>query len=73
VRVNSISPGYIGTDLTLNSESLKPLISQWNAMSPVHRLGRPDELQAIAVYLAGDTSAFTTGSDFVIDGAFTCI
>jgi len=73
VRVNSISPGYIGTDLTLNSPTLKPLIEQWNAMAPLKRLGRPDELQAIAVYLAGDSSAFTTGSDFVIDGAFTCI
>jgi len=73
VRVNCISPGYIGTDLTLESPSLKPLIEQWNAMAPLHRLGRPDELQSIAVYLAGDTSAFTTGSDFVIDGAFTCI
>jgi len=72
VRVNSISPGYIGTELTLNSPSLKPLIEQWNAMAPLGRMGRPDELQAIAVYLAGDTSDFTTGSDFIIDGAFTC-
>lgn len=72
VRVNSISPGYIGTELTLQSESLKPLIAQWNAMAPLHRLGQPEELQGIAVYLAGDSSSFTTGSDFVIDGAFTC-
>ena len=71
VRVNSISPGYIGTDLTLNSPALIPLIEQWNAMAPMHRLGKPEELQAIAVYLAGDASSFTTGSDFVIDGAFT--
>ena len=73
VRVNCISPGYIGTELTLNSPALAPLIEQWNAMAPLKRLGRPEELQAIAVYLAGDTSAFTTGSDFIIDGAFTCI
>lgn len=72
VRVNSISPGYIGTELTLNSPSLKPLIEQWNAMAPMGRMGRPDELQSICVYLAGDTSTFTTGSDFVVDGAFTC-
>lgn len=72
VRVNCISPGYIGTELTLNSESLKPLIAQWNAMAPLHRMGKPEELQAIAVYLAGDSSPFTTGADFVIDGAFTC-
>lgn len=72
VRVNCISPGYIGTDLTLSSESLKPLIEKWNAMAPMGRLGRPDELQSICVYLAGDTSSFTTGSDFIVDGAFTC-
>lgn len=72
VRVNSISPGYIGTDLTLNSPSLVPLIEQWNSMAPMHRLGKPEELQAIAVYLAGDASSFTTGADFVIDGGFTC-
>ena len=41
-------------------------------MAPMHRLGKPEELQAIAVYLAGDASPFTTGADFVIDGAFTC-
>ena len=72
VRVNSISPGYIGTDLTLSSEFLQPLIKQWNAMAPMGRLGKPEELESICVYLAGDTSTFTTGSDFVIDGAFTC-
>jgi len=73
IRVNSISPGYIGTELIMEAPQLKPLIAQWNAMSPIGRLGRPDELQAIAVYLAGDTSEFTNGSDFIIDGAFTCI
>lgn len=72
VRVNSISPGYIGTDLILEAQHLKALIEEWNSMSPIGRLGRPDELQAIAVYLAGDASDFTTGADFVIDGAFTC-
>ena len=72
VRVNSISPGYMATELTLNSESLKPLIEKWNYMAPMGRMGKPEELQSIAVYLAGDTSSFTTGADFVIDGAFTC-
>ena len=70
--MNSISPGYIGTELTLNSPALAPLIEQWNAMAPMGRMGKPEELQAICVYLAGDASSFTTGSDFIIDGAFTC-
>lgn len=72
VRVNCISPGYIGTELTLSSPSLKPLIEQWNAIAPMGRMGKPEELQSVCVYLAGDTSSFTTGSDFIVDGAFTC-
>lgn len=72
VRVNCISPGYIGTDLIMNADDLKPLIDQWNAMGPMGRLGKPEELQSILVYLAGDTSSFTTGSDIIVDGAFTC-
>jgi NAD(P)-dependent dehydrogenase (short-subunit alcohol dehydrogenase family) len=73
VRVNSISPGYIATDLVMNSESLKPLIEKWNSIAPMRRFGKPEELQAIAVYLAGDASTFTTGADFIVDGAYTCI
>jgi len=72
VRVNCISPGYIGTDLIRTSEKLVPLIKQWEAYTPVGRLGEPTELMSICVYLAGDTSSFTTGSDVVVDGAFTC-
>lgn len=72
VRVNCISPGYIGTELITNDKNLTSLIEKWNEMAPMHRLGKPEELQAICVYLAGDASSFTTGSDFVVDGAFTC-
>ena len=72
IRVNSISPGYIGTDLVLTNKTLIPLIEKWNAMAPMGRLGKPEELESLCVYLAGDTSTFTTGSDFIVDGAFTC-
>ena len=72
VRVNSISPGYIGTELIMAAEDLKPLIAQWNAMAPMGRLGKPEELMGVVVYLASDAASFTTGSDFIVDGAFTC-
>jgi len=72
VRVNCISPGYIGTELIINALHLKSLIGQWESLSPVKRLGKPEELQAICVYLASDASSFTTGSDIAIDGAYTC-
>ena len=73
IRVNSLSPGYIGTDLIMNEPSLKALITEWEKQIPMHRLGRPEELQAICVFLASDSSLYTSGSDFVIDGAFTCV
>lgn len=72
VRVNSISPGYIGTELVKASPTLIPLIDKWNAMAPMHRLGEPTELQTVTLYLASDASSFTTGSDVIVDGAFTC-
>ncbi len=72
VRVNSISPGYIGTELIMAAEHLKPLIEQWNAMAPMGRLGKPEELMGVVVYLASEAATFTTGSDFIVDGAFTC-
>ncbi|TPI64869.1 SDR family oxidoreductase [Mesorhizobium sp. B3-1-3] len=72
VRVNTISPGYMATEMTLKSPALRPLIEQWEQLSPLRRMGRPEELQSIAVYLAGDTSSFTTGADFIVDGAYTC-
>ncbi len=72
VRVNSISPGYIGTELVKNSKTLIPLIETWNNMAPMHRLGEPEELQTVTLYLASDASSFTTGSDVIVDGAFTC-
>lgn len=72
VRVNTISPGYMATEMTLEDPNLKPLIKKWEELIPVHRMGVPEELEAIAVYLAGDMSSYTTGADFRIDGAYTC-
>lgn len=72
VRVNTISPGYMATEMTLNDPNLKPLIETWEKLIPVHRMGKPEELEAIAVYLAGDMSSYTTGADFKVDGAYTC-
>jgi len=70
VRVNSISPGYIGTKMTLSATQWIPT---WESLTPVKRMGRPEELTAALIYLAGDGASFTTGTDLVIDGAYSCV
>lgn len=73
VRVNSVSPGYIGTELITEAPALKPLIEQWTSVTPQKRMGDPDELQGIYLYLASDASTYTTGSDIIVDGGYTSI
>ena len=70
VRVNSISPGYIATEMTLSGGNLVPV---WAELAPMKRIGKPEELQGAALYLASDVSTFTTGADIVVDGGYTCV
>ncbi len=71
VRVNSLSPGYIGTEMTKSApEEWK---NRWMDLSPCGRMGTPEELVSAVLYMADDASSFTTGMDLVVDGAFTCI
>ncbi|MEM6708312.1 MAG: SDR family oxidoreductase [Pseudomonadota bacterium] len=71
VRVNAISPGLVRTDfaraLWENPETLKAR----TANDPLRRIGEPEEIAGIAVYLASKAGAFTTGQNFVIDGGAT--
>ena len=72
VRVNSISPGYMGTDMA------KPFFEDpeyggvWIPSIPMKRPGEPEELAGVALFLASDASSYVTGSDIVVDGGFTC-
>ena len=69
IRVNSISPGYIRTELV---EPLAEYHAQWEPKIPLGRMGRPEELAGLYVYLASAASSYMTGSDIVIDGGYTC-
>lgn len=66
VTVNTVSPGYIGTDMV---RAIKPeVLEKIVATIPVKRLGTPDEIGSIVAWLAGDDSGFTTGANFSCNG-----
>ncbi|KAF5660680.1 oxidoreductase [Fusarium heterosporum] len=69
-RVNSISPGYIDTGLSdfIDTETQE----LWRSMIPMGRNGDAKELKAAYVYFLSDASTYTTGSDLIIDGGYTC-
>ncbi len=75
VRCNAICPG------TVQSPSLEQRIaaqgniekarSEFVSRQPMGRIGRPEEIAALAVYLASDESSYTTGQTFIVDGGFS--
>ena len=66
VTVNTVSPGYIGTEMV---RAIKPeVLDKIIATIPVKRLGTPDEIGAMVVWLAGEDSGFATGADFSLNG-----
>lgn len=66
VTVNTISPGYIGTDMVMAvPEDVRNKII---ANIPVGRLGKPEEIAGLVGYLASDIAGFVTGADFAING-----
>ena len=66
VTVNTVSPGYIGTDMVraVKPERLEKIV----AGIPVKRLGEPQEIASIVAWLASEESGFATGADFSLNG-----
>ena len=67
VTVNTISPGYIGTKM-VTSIPEEVLNTKILPQIPVGRLGKPEEVAALVIYLASDPAAFVTGANIAING-----
>ncbi|MBM3395993.1 MAG: 3-ketoacyl-ACP reductase [Betaproteobacteria bacterium] len=66
VTVNTVSPGYIGTDMVkaVRPEVMEKII----ATIPTRRLGTPEEIAAMVAWLSSDDAGFATGADFSVNG-----
>ncbi len=75
IRCNSIHPGAIHTPLIDKvlgaAENRAEVYASWISNHPIGRLGQPDEVASLAVYLGSDESAFATGAEFKLDGGAT--
>jgi NAD(P)-dependent dehydrogenase (short-subunit alcohol dehydrogenase family) len=72
VRVNAVAPTYIETPLTRFGMEDTAMAAHWIEMTPMKRVGQPDEIGSVALFLASDASSLLTGSIVVADGGYTC-
>jgi sorbose reductase len=70
IYVNSISPGYIRTDMA-DTPAIAKMHPIWLRDTPVGRLGEVEDLQGALIFLASENSNFVTGCDLIVDGGFT--
>jgi NAD(P)-dependent dehydrogenase (short-subunit alcohol dehydrogenase family) len=77
IRVNAICPSFVETDLTaaVLSTAADPQAVRRErvAVHPLGRLGKPDDIAGLAVYLASDESSWVTGSVFPVDGGYLAV
>jgi NAD(P)-dependent dehydrogenase (short-subunit alcohol dehydrogenase family) len=72
VRVNAVAPTYIETPLTLFGMEDEAMAAVWLEMTPMARVGQPEEIASVALFLASDASSLMTGSIVLADGGYTC-
>jgi NAD(P)-dependent dehydrogenase (short-subunit alcohol dehydrogenase family) len=74
IRVNSMSPGYVLTDLTQKIIDREPaLLEDWISRIPLGRMATPADLTGLVSFLASDASSYLTGQQITIDGGYTSI
>ena len=72
VRVNAVAPTYVNTPLTALARSNRTMFEAWIDGTPMARIGEPDEIAAVVLFLASDAASLMTGAVVVADGGYTC-
>jgi 3-oxoacyl-[acyl-carrier protein] reductase len=72
IRVNSVCPGFILTDLQLESGMAEEEIREYTSKIPLNRYGRVEEVASAFAFLASDEASFITGTELVVDGGQVC-
>jgi len=72
VRVNAVAPTYINTPMTALAMRNKPMFETWIDGTPMARVGEPDEIAAVVLFLASDAASLMTGSIVLADGGYSC-
>ncbi len=72
VRVNAVAPTYIRTPLNAFADQTSEMYRRWIDGTPMGRLGEPEEVAAVAAFLASDAASLMTGAIVLADGGYSC-
>ena len=72
IRVNAVAPTYIATPLNAFADQESEMYQRWIDGTPMGRLGQPEEVASVALFLASDAASLMTGSIVLADGGYSC-
>lgn len=72
VRVNSVAPTYIETEMNKYVYEDEEMYRHWVGGTPMGRMGKPEEVASVVLFLASDAASLMTGSIVLADGGYTC-
>ena len=71
IRVNAVFPGVIETPMTASLEGAKEVVNGLIRMTPLQRLGQPEDIANAVLFLSSDEASYITGAELVIDGGYS--
>lgn len=72
VRVNAVAPTYIATPINAFADKTSDMYRRWIDGTPMARLGEPEEVASVILFLASDAASLMTGSIVLVDGGYSC-